>query len=345
LGNLIFLFGIFAQALFVSGALAEESSTTVYQVKQKESVSEILFRLGIVPVYGKKGALAIVLELNPKIRPQHGDRVYPGDELVLPSMPGAPAVSQADPEPKKIIRPLPEVSVVPPESPAVTPTVPVELEEKPRSIAYDLGVGFSYLDYKENIASSNFRLTEYGVTMKGGFGYKFSPKIEMGGSLFVTALPLKKASDPAALSSARFYGANGRIGYLLSDFGPNAKLYVFTGWYAWGMSTPSAPTELSYGITYLGGPQLLLSGRFKTDAGRRFSTYAKFATIQDSAGISFSNREIAIGGSYEVGRLSSEGERHRTWMLALDIANAQYSISMHSFELKSYTLGLSTSFH
>jgi hypothetical protein len=336
---------MFAQALFVSGALAEESSSTVYRVKQKESVSEILFRLRIVPVYGKKGALARTLELNPKIRTNHGDRVYPGDELVLPSMPGTPVVPQADMAPKNVSSPLPEVSVVPLESPAVTPTVPVELEEKPRSVVYDLGAGFSYLDYKENIASSNFRLTEYGVTLKGGFGYKFSPRIEMGGSLFVTALPLKKASDPAALSSARFYGANGRIGYLLSDFGPRAKLYIFTGWYAWGMSTPSAPTELSYGITYLGGPQLLFSGRFKTESGRRFSTYGKFATIRDSAGISSSNREIAIGGSYEVGRLISEGERHQTWMLALDIANARFSISSHSFELKSYTLGLSTSFH
>jgi hypothetical protein len=305
-------------------------------------VSEVLFRLGVTPIYGKAGALAKTLELNPKIRANRGDRVYPGDEILLPIMPGSPAI----PSPVPVENPVPVVTPAPPVPQPVSAPVSVETiddpGEKPRAFVIDLGLGFSYLDYKETIASSNFKLTEYGITLKGGFGYKLSPRVEVGGNAFVTAVPFKKSSEPNALTTARFYGVNGRIGYLFSDLGPRAKLYVFTGWYAWGMATSPAPAELSYGITYLGGPQLVVSGRFKTESGRRFSTYLKFATMQDTAGISLSNREIAAGGSYEVSPLSHDGERHRPWLLSLDLAQARFSQPSHSFELLSATLGLST---
>src|SRR5690606_26431321 len=46
-------------------------------------LSSVLHRLGLQPIYGKKGTLRRTLSVNPLARESAGDRVFPGDTIRL----------------------------------------------------------------------------------------------------------------------------------------------------------------------------------------------------------------------------------------------------------------------
>jgi hypothetical protein len=71
---------IFAPSL----TYAESKSNPFYRVKAHDSVSEVLLRFGIKPIYGKSGTLSRTLDLNPKTKAFRGNRIYPGELLYLP---------------------------------------------------------------------------------------------------------------------------------------------------------------------------------------------------------------------------------------------------------------------
>jgi len=75
--------------LAVSGSLAGE----VYYLKAKETLSGILFSKGYSPIYGKRGALRKLIELNPKLQGSLGNRVYPGMKVILPPLKSGPSPS------------------------------------------------------------------------------------------------------------------------------------------------------------------------------------------------------------------------------------------------------------
>lgn len=60
------------------------SGESIHIAKHGENISSILFELGLKPIYGKKGALRDLLELNPVIKKRRKNAVYAGDVLLMP---------------------------------------------------------------------------------------------------------------------------------------------------------------------------------------------------------------------------------------------------------------------
>lgn len=58
-----------------------------YIVKEGDTLSTILYRENLRPVYGRRGMLEEVLKLNPDIRDSKGDRITPGRKIVLVKIP------------------------------------------------------------------------------------------------------------------------------------------------------------------------------------------------------------------------------------------------------------------
>lgn len=214
-------------------------------------------------------------------------------------------------------------------------------EVKKKKVNVDAGMGISYLNYLEKLGSTSFKVTEIGLTPKIGASYVLSPKWEVGANGFFTALPLALDKQPAGLSDARWLGINLRFGYKLPFETKRASYYLMSGWYIWGMMLPAAPRLLTYGVSYLGGGQFFLMGRYRTMKNRFYYNYAKFATTQDGGLFSLTNREIAAGFGYQ---LSKPIPNKRRWMGTIDIAHAQFSNTRQSFRLISATMGVSTSF-
>lgn len=220
---------------------------------------------------------------------------------------------------------------------------------------FDIGAGFSYLDYNEKFRNIEFDVTELGLTVKAGVNYIMNKTIEIGGNAFMTAYPLglsleqvtkstttgEVTSRSSNISEARWYGINGRIGARLPFKSPRASYHFMSGWYVWGMIVPAASPTSTYGVQYLGGPQFFLTGRFQTKKKRAWATYLKFATIQDEGFLSATNRELAIGGAYQI---SKPTEGYRRWMLTFDVAHAKFAKENppQSFSLLSASLGIST---
>src|SRR5690606_5284739 len=116
-----------------------------------------------------------------------------------------------------------------------------------------------------------------------------------------------------------------------------------TGWYVWGMHVPAKTPLDAYGVKILGGPQVFLTARFRSNHGRAFATYLKFATVQDSGGFfSTQNRELAIGGAYQ---LSKPEENKGRWMLTADVSQVKFeNVAGFKFSFNTYNLGISRGF-
>lgn len=224
--------------------------------------------------------------------------------------------------------------------------LPVTAQQKNnKRFLWSFGIGLSYENYNE---SGTVQLTEYAITPKVNLVYLLKPhEWELGANTFINAFPVNYTTNPAGLTYAHWWGINGRVGYRLPiDSVPATNFWVMTGWYVWGMIV-SAPSDQTYGVTYLGGPQLFLTARITPAGKRAMWVYAKYATIDSSVGVfSSTNREIAGGGGFEI---SERGAKHPV-SLTLDIADAKYSGFQTdpngnpipvSFSLFSTTLGVS----
>lgn len=80
--------------LAASAALAVE----VYYLRPKETLSGVLFSKGYSKIYGKKGALRELIELNPKLKKSYGNKVYPGMKILLPPLKIEPNPSVEPPQ-------------------------------------------------------------------------------------------------------------------------------------------------------------------------------------------------------------------------------------------------------
>lgn len=81
-------------------ALAES-----YTVQPGESLSEIIYRLKVRPVYGSSGGIQQAIELNPELQKHQGNRIYPGQVLQLPGSDGPQNIS-ATPAPEETPGPV-----------------------------------------------------------------------------------------------------------------------------------------------------------------------------------------------------------------------------------------------
>ena len=212
-------------------------------------------------------------------------------------------------------------------------------------------LGMTVLVYAESIRS-NVAFTETGITGKLNVGYELiSRRLDAGLNMFATLLPLTNSSNNPPVYSARWYGLNGRVGYRLPLDLDATILSVMAGWYFWGMIVPACQGNdcdssstigiPPYGVQSLGGPQAFLRMRRAPIGRRPFSIYLKYAFIQDTpTSVSTQNREIAIGGGYQ---LSSPGE-HKPFTLTMDLSQAQFSNIDHALNLRSYSISINKAF-
>ena len=221
--------------------------------------------------------------------------------------------------------------------------LPSKGSRPPRRWLMSAALGLSYENYSE---PGNIQMTEFALTPKFNIVYLLKPnEWELGANTFVNALPFD--NSPSNRAEARWWGINGRVGYRLPiNSIPSTNVWLMTGWYAWGMYVNADQAD-TYGIAYLGGPQIFLTARI-TPAGKKASwVYLKYASIQDHLAIfSLTNRELAIGAGMEI---SERGAKHPV-SLTLDYANAQATVATtdnlgnpitQSFNLDSLTLGVS----
>lgn len=215
----------------------------------------------------------------------------------------------------------------------------LDREIRKKRFNFDAGVSTSFLNYQQSSPNSEVKISQIGVTPKFGITYNLTKKLDLGVSTFITALGLPLSRSPDGISTPRFYGVNLRVGYKIASFS-TGNIYVMTGPYLWGMFVPPSETSVPYGVIKLSGPQLFFVGRFLTPSGRTGVGYIKFASILDGEGSKLSNREIAIGGAYQITPVKAK----RRLMANLDFANAKFLVLGESIQLSSISLGISTSF-
>lgn len=208
-----------------------------------------------------------------------------------------------------------------------------------KRLNFDVGISGSLLDFKQSTPIAEVKTSQIGITPKFGITYNLTKNLDLSASTFITAVGLPLSRAPDGLSTPRFYGVNLRIGYKLVNF-TRGNIYVMTGPYFWGMIIPPSPNGIDYGVVKLTGPQLFLVGRYLTSSGRTAVGYIKGASIIDEQGLTLGNREIAIGGAYQITPVQSK----RRLMANLDFANAKFIVNGESIQLNSVSLGISTTF-
>ncbi|MFL5813887.1 MAG: hypothetical protein ACJ763_09950 [Bdellovibrionia bacterium] len=162
--------------------------------------------------------------------------------------------------------------------------------------SFSVGTGISMLSYTQQatLVSDAVSLSEKGVTLKGSYVYRLAPpNWDLGVTVFGTAAVL--SSDVPA-TTARFFGANFRIGYAVSQISePWRLLLMFGGYY----TTMSVSTN-NFGFKNLSGPQFFPVLRRALSQGDSVSTYFKISPVS-AGGISVTNlnsREMAFGVTY-----------------------------------------------
>lgn len=68
--------------LVLISATSVFAASNIYIVGAGDTLSEIIFKKNLRPVYGKNGYLDKIRELNPKLK-NSGDLIYPGDKIIL----------------------------------------------------------------------------------------------------------------------------------------------------------------------------------------------------------------------------------------------------------------------
>jgi hypothetical protein len=209
---------------------------------------------------------------------------------------------------------------------------------------FDGGLSISYLDFLQSAPGVDVKITQVGLTPKLGVTYNWTERLDIGGSVFGTAIGIPLSKSPDGISTPRFYGINMRIGYKIYGL-KTGNIYLMTGPYFWGMIVP--PSVVQYGVVKLSGPQLFLVGRFLTGEGRTTVGYIKVASILDGSGGTSKNHEFAIGGAYQI----TPPKAKRRIMMNLDFAFAKFKIEdktdpanpvVQNINLNSISLGFST---
>ncbi len=209
---------------------------------------------------------------------------------------------------------------------------------------FDGGISVSYLDFLQSAPGTDVKITQVGLTPKLGVTYNWTEKLDIGGSVFGTAIGFPMSKSPDGVSTPRFYGINMRIGYKIYGL-RTGNIYLMTGPYFWGMLVP--PSAIQYGVVKLSGPQLFVVGRFLTGEGRTAVGYLKGASILDGYGGTSKNHEFAIGGAYQI----TPPKAKRRIMMNLDFAFAKFKIEdktdpnapiVQNVNLNSVSLGFST---
>lgn len=167
-------------------------------------------------------------------------------------------------------------------------------------------LGVTSVHYKEG--DTNY--SAIALTGKISTRYALSPRWDLGGSMYLTLMPLKQTPSD---NTARFLGVNARIGYSPKIIPSPWRLSLLTGLYYTRMFVSND----AFGFTDMVGPQLfpVLARLFST--GDSAMIYLKFSPVTNQLSLlSFSNRELAAGFTFA--RLMKNGH---ALTFSLDYAN------------------------
>ena len=101
-------------------SLNVSAETSVYVVKEGDTLSSILFEKNIAPIYGRRGNLVEILNLNPAIKKQQGHKLYPGMKILLNTGYLAEDIKVQTPQ---------EIPLAPLPDPIIAEFVPVKQEQ------------------------------------------------------------------------------------------------------------------------------------------------------------------------------------------------------------------------
>jgi hypothetical protein len=104
------------------------------------------------------------------------------------------------------------------------------------------------------------------------------------------------------------------------------------------MMTSTDSLTTTYGVKGALGPQIYTIYRSVNSTGHHWSSYLKWASLLDSGGFAWGNRELAVGGSYFPWK--KRGSAASYYSLTGDLAFVSY----RTFNSASLSFGISRKF-
>lgn len=187
-----------------------------------------------------------------------------------------------------------------------------------------ISAGYSTIHYKET-GVPDFDMNV--VTGKIFYLNNFMPHWDVGASVYVTGFTVSASRTDVSM---RFLGANLRFGY--SMYFGGSRLSLLGGWYL----TTTFVTNNAFGFKNMAGPQLYPMLTFGLSRHSDFMMYAKYSPV---VGLSFSDREIAVGGGY-IYKFTDE----HPLSLNVDMADLSFTLDRVKVESKSLTFSLGYGF-
>lgn len=220
----------------IAGLSTRPVNAITYVAKQGDTLSEVLYENNFKPIYGKKGALKQTLKLNPGIRYDKGNKIYPGTKIVLAgtiNQENAVAEKTVEtPEVEKVVA-TPEIEKVV-ETPAVVPPV---IETREISNVFDQSffwqlspsVSWKELSASDSNSNQNSQATalsdmSYGANVL--YGMRFSEGLDIYSRLFVESVKfvsdnsinvVNKNITTSALGVGVFYKKKLQLEVLMGD--------------------------------------------------------------------------------------------------------------------------------
>lgn len=209
----------------IAGASAQALDAFTYIAKEGDTLSDILYAYGIKPIYGPRGELEKTIKLNPHVKVDKGNRIYPGTKITL----------SANPPLDTRVSETKEEST----NPIVNEVVPLVIEKESRDVSNIFDQSFFWqlapsVSWKQLSASdSNATQTSqanalsdmsYGASIL--YGMHFSEGFDIYSRLFVEAanfssdneiLIVKKKMVSKALGVGFFYKKKLQVEALMGE--------------------------------------------------------------------------------------------------------------------------------
>ncbi len=202
--------------------------------------------------------------------------------------------------------------------------------EPPKSNFFSAGVGTSFITYQDQRSPD---VSEIALTGKVSYSrLLFPPTIDMGLSSYFTLVSLHSSTG----QSLRFIGVNGRMGYVVPQVKEPWRLSLMGGLYF----TTMVVQQTGLGFTNLIGPQFFPVARRKLKSGDSVVAYFKFSPVANGGfTITFSNHEIAGGGSYV-----HPFKNGKSLAATLDVASLDVVIEGVAIHTRSLSIGAAYGF-
>jgi len=196
---------------------------------------------------------------------------------------------------------------------------------------WNAGLAYSSIIFNQSDAEP---MNQTALTAKIGWsGLLSPPRWDLGFTSFFTALPLSNTRKDLRV---RFFGFNGRFGYIVPQISEPWKLSLMFGYYYTTMFVSGG----KLGYRNLQGLMLFPVLRRSFQKGKSASAYLKFSPITSSFSLlSLSSHEKAAGLSY-----AQPLSARYSLSLSLDISKFVFAFNGVSIENSTYSLGAGLGF-